>query len=77
MSLIPFWTTQKPNSKQMVHNSYIFININSSRTSYSIASKKGNILAKSAIFYKAMVNTTYFNGYGPLACLFSETICIS
>ena len=36
MSIIRFGTIQKPNPRQMMHNSYIFININSWHTAYTI-----------------------------------------
>ena len=45
MSLIRFETIDKPNSRQIVHNSYIFININNIfdinfwHAAYTIASK--------------------------------------
>ena len=51
-SLIPLRIIQKTNSRQMVHNSYIFININSRHTAHTIASKTGTYFRKRRDFLK-------------------------
>ena len=50
MSLMRLATIQKPNSKQMVHNSHIFINIDSWHTAYTIALKTGTYFGKKRDF---------------------------
>ena len=51
-SLIPLRIIQKTNSRQMVHNSYIFVDINSRHTAHTIASKTGTHFGKRRDFLK-------------------------
>ena len=51
-SLIPLRIIQKTNSRQMVHNSYIFVDINSRHTAHTIASKTGTYFGKRRDFLK-------------------------
>ena len=62
MSLTRLGTIQKPNSRQMVHNSYIFSNINSWHRAYTITSKTGTYFAKKRDFLRGSCYVNTFKG---------------
>ena len=57
-----FNTFRKPNFRQMVYNSYIFININSRHTASTIALKAGTYVGKKRDFLQGSCYVNTFKG---------------
>ena len=62
MSLIRLRTIQKPDSRQIVHNSCIFSNINSWHRAYTIASKTDTCFGKKRDFLQGSCYVTTLKG---------------